>query len=73
MTPLDHTKGGSRAGLMEQRSKDLSGVYKNPDILSSKQTDAATDAAITNRLITKNFIRISHKQKRENFLQWVRR
>ena len=58
---------------MEQRSKDLSAVYKNPDILSSKQTDAATDTAITNRLITKNFIRISHKQKRENFLQWVRR
>lgn len=51
MTPLDHTKGGSRAGLMEQRSKDLSGVYKNPDILSSKQPVVATDAAISNRLI----------------------
>lgn len=51
MTPLDHTKGGSRAGLMEQRSKDLSGVYKNPDILSSEKSDSATDVAISKRLI----------------------
>ncbi|MDY3939840.1 MAG: hypothetical protein SOZ27_06170 [Spirochaetia bacterium] len=40
MTPLDHTKGGSRAGLMEQRSKDLPIFYKNPDILSSEKSDS---------------------------------
>ena len=40
MTPLDHTKGGSPTGLMEQRSKDLSAFYKNPDILSSEKSDS---------------------------------
>ena len=44
-------KVGSPTGLMEQRSKDLSGVYKNPYILSSEKTDSATDTAISKRLI----------------------
>lgn len=79
MTPLDHTKGGSRAGLMEQRSKDLSAVYKNPDILSSKQTDAATDAVSTNNYCNQQVFEIKKTRlidslnKKEDLLKYTRR